>query len=364
MRHHAALTAVFLAALAPLVSAPSCEELPPLECPEGFEEDDLGNCLELPPESTLEVLVGSLRIDSEEAMDEFCASYNAITGDLTVDVPHLVDTSGLSCLRRVGASLHLVDMEALESVELPLLDQVGADLYVQGNPVLTSLQLPALRRVERALVIQYLPSLDEVVLPELTRVGHFLSVYRTGALRVHLPLLTTIGDPHWLTPTGEYIADYASSVFYIRVNTELEELSAPLLETVSGVVKISSNTMLQQVDLPLLRRIGGGLYLSFGEHLPSFELPMLESLEGFLYLQRSPVTRFSLPQLRRIIADFYVQYNESLSLLELPELSLVGGAFFITNNPSLPASEIDALLESIGESNIAGPINIHANGPN
>lgn len=337
---------------------------PSPDCPEGYSEDGEGNCLQQAAEATeLQLYEGDLEVESTEELEAFCSEFNAVSGNVELVTSSAIGhLDGLDCLLAVGGHLHIDELSALEAVDLPALVQVGGDLYIQGNNSLSSIQLPSLERVGGAVAIQYNFELQDLEAPALWEIGGLLHVFKTGLPRLHLPALEFVGSPEWQDwVPGEPIT-YNDDLLYIRVNTELQEIDLPQLQWIAGVLKISSNDVMTSVSMPSLRQLGGGLYVSFSESCREVSLP-LEEVRGFLYLQHTWQTSFSLPELTSVWGDFSVDHNHLLELVEMPQLGYVGGMFSVTDNPQLPGSLVDGLIDTIGEENINGPIHTAGNGP-
>jgi hypothetical protein len=328
-----------------------CATEEPLTCPEDFDLVD-GACLHAGPDTTgLSVLPGDLTLTTAASLAEFCAEHNAILGDLTIKVPDATDLAGLQCLRRVGGSLQMDDMHALQTASLPWLEQVHGDLYVQGNPALVTLDLPRLHLVGGGMAFQYNELLSQLVLPALEQGGGFLAVYRSGVERISMPALRRLG--------GE--TRNASDVLYIRINLELTDVSFPALEYINGVLKISSNDVLESVSMPALHEIAGGAYISFSTGFRELTL-MPEIIGGFLYLKHSHLRRFSLPCLESVGGDLAFNFNERLEVFHLPRLASVGGFVNFQTNPVLPQDQVDDLVDQLAGA-IGGPTMTGDNGP-
>lgn len=353
MRHRAPFrpaSAARLAAVGVVLGVSACAA-PQADCPDGFDRDSAGLCLERPTTSGYRLHEGDLRFTSADEVEQFCTEANAVIGDVEVRIADAEDLDALSCLRRVSGDLRLDDMPALRRLSLPWLEEVGRSLYVQGNPVLQSLELPRLASTGRALAVQYNGQLGELDLPVLTAVGSYVAVYSNGVRRVHFPVLREVG--------GQGLK--AEEVFYVRVNQRLKEIEAPRLAWVAGVVKISSNDRMLRIRLPALAEVGSGVYISFSQRFEELVLPT-RRVQGFVYLQHSHLRRFSMPCLEDVVGDLMLHFNEDLTQVDFPRLASVGGMVNIQTNAALPRDQIDALLEQL-DGAMGAPAQTMGNGP-
>jgi hypothetical protein len=344
------------ARFAALVVIGACTTPPP-ECPSGFDADDEGRCLEQAHATpTLQIFPGDVTV-GDMALEDFCASWNAIGGDLVIEYQELADLHALDCLVGVGGGVRLTEVGGMTTLRLPALQVVGGTLDVQGEQELVSIELPALRRIGGGLEIAFLPSLRTLDLPALVEVDGLLQIYDTGLREFEFPALEHVGVEGGSLIAGKLIGQYEC---YIRANEFLQEARFPALQWVSGVLKISSNPELGVFEAPLLRRAEVGLYLSYSD-MREVQFPSLEAA-GFLYLDNTWLNTFSAPSLTQVGRELAVQFNPTFQAIDVPLLASVGGMVRIVQNPNWAAADIDALLAQIGAENIGGDVQMSDNG--
>jgi hypothetical protein len=239
-----------------------------------------------------------------------------LLGNVTsLDVPALESCTGLYSQSR---ELSLVAAPALRS----------SGIYLAGPVPGTSLELPSL---EVSSDLQLHGDWAVLSLPQLRSVEHELDV--AGVDTLHAPLLREVGNLVLLEGTGA---------------KGLGSLSLPALEVVSGRIVMTNRGdgtifpehQIASVDLPLLRQVGD-LVFAGGEVLPSLSLPALERVEGGLSVAAFP----------------------ALASLDLPRLAYVGTHFGVTGNESLPACEVDAVVQQLVAAGAPCTFEVGGNGP-
>jgi hypothetical protein len=142
----------------------------------------------------------------------------------------------------------------------------------------------------------------------------------------------------------ESLVEIGSSLYVDSPGAEPAVIELPRLVHVGTEVSILGHVA---VSLPLLESIGG---LSADMmNTGAFELPQLKSVEGPLRLFATTATTISFPQLERVRLGLSIESNAELTALDLPLLSHVGAELRVAYNPRLPACEVEALVERLGE---------------
>jgi hypothetical protein len=332
--------------LALTVACDSPEPPEPIECPRDYVLEE-GLCIELAlPE--LVIFEGDLHIGTSADATDFCAEYNAVQGDVTLD-PNLPSLEALSCLRQVAGDLRIEELGVMPEVRLPNLSWVGGELAIQVTSMaVQDLELERLEGVGEGLTIHF-TELKRLAMPSLEFVEGHVSLYANNFLEeLDLSALEQVGD-----------TDLESdSVLYVRLNQSLERLDFPVLRQVAGVLKISSNRLITELTMPMLERTGWGFYISYCESLRSYSIPIRE-VGGFVYLANSYVTSIALPELTTIQSDLNVIFNPSLEALSIPKLESVGLGAVFQGNHSLAESVIDEVLDGV---DVGGDIRREDNG--
>ena len=251
------------------------------------------------------VLFGDITLQSAEAMDALCARYERVYGNVLVTGDGITSVQELDCLievvgdltiertslvavdlrglRRVGGQLTFIHAEPLETLALPTLQEAGGVL-VSGVPGLERLSLPALEFVSPWHLKVSSLALHDVELDELTHVDGELTMFGAALEALRLPALEHVGD-HFV-----------------------------LNEPWAGV----------DLEVPLLGHVGS---------LAISEVGGLERLDAF-------------GALRTIGRDLTVFNNPDLIDIEgLSSVESVGDRFFVQQNPRLPQSQVDALVD-------------------
>lgn len=282
---------------------------------------------------------GAVRIDTQAGLAPFCEQYNAVDGDLFVDVGGVEDPitelDGIKCLCEVTGDLTITgDASApvpdgpphvTGDIELSVLERVGGDLVLSSHPNLSYVEgLRGLTEVGGDIVISGSPDLQVASFYALQRLG--------GALRVHdmdkqlilrLPNATTIGGLELGAP-GD-----AGTLFF------LVELKLDDLQEIEGDVEIHGTRNLALLAAPALTRIGGALALE-GACQAKLSLPLLEEVGSLVLTGHCALADLAgLPALARVTGQddqgrsLQLSANSGLSADELAAfvagLSITGG---------------------------------------
>jgi hypothetical protein len=303
-------------------------------------------------------LAGDLTVSSVSAAEDFCATHDAVLGDLRI-TGGLRDTTALDCLVEVQGSL-LVTGDSLALLELPALWWVGGDLSIVGNPVLNTVSLGALRIVDGELSLLDNAVLGPPTLPALELVGSLDSV--DGAV---LPALTEVVGDVALRPGLELEALAAVGGNLFVGQPDQSAVVLPALETVAGALRFSSVPGLESVDLSALRSTGSLAFELVPGDLP-IALPALETVDGDLLssgagpsrleaavqqvtgelaLAATETTAVSLPGLVEVGEGLVVE-GEALETVDLSGLETAPGA--VVDCPGCEMVELGGLTE-LGE---------------
>jgi hypothetical protein len=297
-----------------------------------------------------------------------CTEWNAVSGDLALDVA----STDTSCLCEVRGSLTVT---APGQVSLTELTSVGGDLTLSGTTPLVSFAAPFLTSVGGNVFATDAPGLQTVSLPRLATVGG-------GLIFARDPALTEITSMQGVLTVG-------AGLQFEDLDSLVSLDAAPRALTVGGRIAINRNEALEELWV-------GDVLIDNGPGINIENNPALLVVNGFQYLQSAgPVTLRDLPRLAalptlsqlRSVGSFVVAGTQSLTSLAgleglrdassieissnvaltdvsaLSGITGVDGNFDIVNNPALPTSAVDALIEDIGLVNIGGCVTTTGNGP-
>jgi hypothetical protein len=260
----------------------------------------------------------------------------SVGGDLSLyDAPALERLDDWGALQRVGGTLSLNRLVALEQLQLPALEQVGA-LYAFHDPLLTDLDgLSSLQGVAGAAQLWELYGLTRLSLPALQSVGGALDLFAADALvELSLPALTTVGT---------------LEVHACDALVELGDLSA--LETVHQGLRLRYLEGLASVD-------GLSALLSAGsvtvEHTPALQalpLPALHTVSGRVEVSRTGAEELGLWGL---VEAGSVELRSNGALVDLGMESLAEvGAVTVVGNPALSQCAVEGWLDALSHGVVA-----------
>ncbi len=357
---------------------------------------------------------GWLAIDSVQDMRGFCRNFRSTTGDVTIeDVTDADDLSDLSCLCAVGEDLlirgnnitSLAGLEGLTGVmpgyvdiyDNPNLEDftalsgitgVTGELFVSGqNTGIGPTTLSGLRSIRNAgaLIIggwplESLSGLD--ALESIDTVAEFSDL--------NIPDLSGLDA---LTTAGARYEDGSHDVMHLTRTNIGSVGGLTSLTALPGGLVINEPNLTSLVDLPVLNDFGG-LIISDSDAFNSLagiewvtelgflglqDLPLLTTLRGLDGLTQvtSPrtddydgvevdnvaITNLDgLESLRVVGGDVYLRDNPNLvDLSALHSVESIDGALVIQGNAILTSEEAWALVDAIGEENIAGGVYIEDN---
>ena len=271
----------------------------------------------------------------------------SVGGDITIaNNPSFTEFDGFHVLGELTGSFHLENHASMERiVGLHLLEDMSGSVVVSGAPVLNRMEI--LNQLEhlggdltfentnayRVLGFESLSSID----------GHLaLKTHPRMTLFESLPVLEMVGG----------------DVQFSDLSTlELLELS---VSSIGGSLEVSDNASLQAIyALPNLHTTG---------HLTVSGNPMLMQLRGLYNLThvQGSATIFDNAQLpdltglgtlEQVDGNFSLVTNASLTRLKgLDALVRIGQDLRIQGNPSLPLSQIETLLDRLGDEGVEGEI--------
>ena len=225
-----------------------------------------------------------VRIDTQAELSTFCGSWNAVDGDLWVDVggkeDPITELDGIGCLCEVTGDLVITGDSDLEEasaagpsaapppphvtgdIELYTLTRVGGDLRISHHPNLGYVEgMRALVEVGGDLVLTGNPTQQVASFYALQRVGGTVQVSDMEKLLIlRLPLLTSLGGLQ-IGAEGD-----AATTYY------LVEVLLTSLEAVTGDLRIVGPRNLASLQAPALTTVGGALHLQDTcETVPAFD---------------------------------------------------------------------------------------------
>jgi len=353
-------------------------------------------------------LDGDLDITDVDDMKGFCDDFTVLDGDLLIG-GEVTSVEELSCLVEVTGDIVVQEDGALEELALPNLVLLGDDLTVLNNQVLRVIDFPVLTHVDDDIYVLDADGLEAIRMPSLVRAGDDLKLFYNGGLsELDLDSLEEVYGYLHFRANAELVTlsmpalKHSDIDFIIEDHTLLETVSLPAFVDSRADVRMSNNVALTTVDLSAF--VEAEMGLTFGRNaIPSFSLPVLESVGGnFTVTENDSIESFSAPALVSIGAGLELSQNESLvepdlSALEsvgyatlrgngfehvdglaalrtveqtlaitdnsqlvrldgLHGVESVGGDLEVRANRVLDSSEVDALVEAIGEDNIAGSV--------
>ncbi len=233
---------------------------------------------------------GPVLISTQSELEGFCDSWNAVDGDLYLDVGSaedpITELDDIKCLCAVEGDLTITGDSSqtappegappphvVGDIELSLLERVGGDLVLSHHPQLDFVQgLVALEEVGGDVILRDIPNLQVIKFFGLQTVGGDIVVEEMDKLLIMgFEAATSIGGLR----LGE--AGDAQSMFF------LVELGMGSLETVTGDLRVVGPRNLPLLQAPSLVTIGGALHLEAS----CFTQPSFAALEsvGSLHLE-------------------------------------------------------------------------------
>ena len=301
-----------------------------------------------------------LDISTETTISQFCDTYNAVEGDLTLifgnaDDPILM-LDGISCLCEVTGDLELYFLDqtgndttadtgnseegaksadddllasttqgrvfglplphASADLELQNLQTVGGTFSVHDVPGVTSIVgVTSLESVGNDLHLETLVGLQIVQFEALHTVGGDIQLLDSPAMQEFL-------FPALKSTTSLTVGGVASETWH----NDLTAVSAPLLESVEGDFAIGGVPALESVSAAALTTVGGAFHVDTTcAYTPDF--PALTSVGAFRFLANCATEDFSGLASLQNVTD--VVYESSI---------------FVSNNDGITTSEIDSFV--------------------
>ncbi|KAK4697168.1 hypothetical protein P7C71_g887, partial [Lecanoromycetidae sp. Uapishka_2] len=190
---------------------------------------------------------------------------------LTQAVSILITNTGLSSLQGINnlqevTSFNVNNNQALQNISLQVTSIKGS-LDIEANDGYVSGLTTTFPMLETAQNMTF-RNCSSVSLPSLANVTEDLGFYGNTMQSFAAPNLTTVG--------GLIFVD----------NTDLTNISLPLLTSVNGSYQIANNTMLKMINgFQKLAVIGGAL--DFNGNFTDVELPALSQVKGAFNMQSS-----------------------------------------------------------------------------
>ena len=278
-------------------------------------------------------------LSRQSEVDGFCSQWNAVRGDLRIDVGAtediITELDGLACLCEVDGDLvvyaddlppsappALPPPHVTGDLELSLLTRIGGDFELRNLQQLTYLQeMWSLESIGGDLTIDGCPDLQYSALDALASVGGTITLHNLGQFLVfRMPSLATAGGLSLGAP-GD-----AESLYF------LAELDISSLTTLSGSLSITGARNLGLLSAPVLTDITGALHIEAACHLrPS--MPALTAA-GSLHIEGAcGITDFAgLP-----------------ALTTLTGTDAEGHSLWLSANEGLDSSEIDAFIGGLSQ---------------
>jgi len=339
-----------------------CDDLDPMVHPEaadapgdGIDSDCDGDytC------ETLTTLAGDLELyggGATSAAVEFCSSYNAVSGSVTVYQTGFVDLTELSCLCDVGAGLDIELNDGLTSVDgLAQLRRVGTGVYVGDNLLLASIAgLGALQEAHYGISLMNLPLVTD--LSPLGALRSSTSLYLDGIGVTSLDGLANVSDlaDTWVIDCPSVVTldglpqGAALTTLQVTGNDSLEDILAlqGLAMVGEGGVSVSGASLLSYEGLDNLAAVDGDLTISASAGGTSLAgLGGLETVGGTAYLNVSGLaTLDGLGPLAAVGGDLWIHGDPALVDLDaLSSLVTIGGTLHVGDIGS--TSGLNALVD-------------------
>ncbi len=279
---------------------------------------------------------GNLTIGSTDDMAAFCGAYRSVTGSLEVSgLADSVDLTGLSCLCDVGAELRVLHSPGLGSLAgLDGLTHVGRSLILGDNLALTDLTGLGGLVDTGGLLLTNTAITSVAGLTQLTAINGALGVYE---------------EPNLVSFDGFPMLDAAPWNLAVKRSDRFASLE--------GLDWIDSLETLELEELPQLTSLRGL------DGLTEVTLAPDGAARALQLTALGIVDVDGLAGLRRVGNGLYLRNNPDLvDLSALHGVASIDGALVIEGNASLTTAEAWALVDAIGEENIAGGVFVGGNG--
>ena len=184
-------------------------------CPDGFEPDEIGNCLEIPaaagdddatpgpcnpaPDELADRPVvqaphpGDAWLATQAEVDSFCETWDGVSGNLSLGAQEsaggpppgpsdITDTTALGCLRWIGGYVHASHNDNLTVLERSSLWGTLGSTSVVLNGTMGGIRLPELQWVGGDFSVQENLGMAFLEAPKLAHIGQNLFVHGNSSL--------------------------------------------------------------------------------------------------------------------------------------------------------------------------------------
>ena len=309
-------------------------------------------------------IITELDLPSLHTLSSLCFIYN--NADLTqIDLGDLTTTGGelnirtnyqlnqlkLDSLTEIGGNVSIQHVHS--SIQLPLLTQVGGNISLSDSTV-TQLDTPLLSSMNGNLTLRNNAGPSTLSMPNLSATVSYVTIENnTEITRIQLPQLaeaTNINIHH----NDDVISISLEALTHVQnlsiyEQELLNEIEAPVLESVDSTIAIYSNEALTAIAFPNLNQFGdGGISTQLNIHsntlLTSISLNALTVSDGAWEIRNNPaLTSFAAPMSTEIKKSLRVWSNASLSTIELPNITHVGSDLYVYDNASLTSFSLPVL---------------------
>lgn len=375
--------------------------------PGGSDSDVPDDGLPTSPSTTF---LGNISFYTPESMQQFCAKFDRVYGDVSIAGPLVDDDVHFDCLEEVQGYLSVTETR-WTSWHLRGLRVVGRNLSISSNDRLASFAPSQPLVVGGDVSFQGSPDLADLSLADLTVRGGLTLSAMDGLTSFAMSQADPMRGPLNLTSCGALRSIDLSGVQFFAEQVTIAGMSAledldlggvygetpyiqvysnPLLGSVSlgglsGRVETASvfaNPELEQIDLGGVSSLGALSVFSNGAAL-MIDLRALETLSGSLTVPQTGVLR--VDSLRDIGQDLSISSTQLVDLASFASVRTVGGRLSITSNDLLTSvtglagiesvsGDVDiswndllgdaaaqALVDAIGEENIGGTVTVRGN---
>ena len=236
---------------------------------------------------------------------------------------------------------------------------------------LRELDSSSLAVVHGLVNLTQLPLVQELLFPDLAEAGSLRIDASSSLRRFEAPQLLGLegelridhiggehseflGQPEHPLYVDLSQLEYVSGSLFIDKNTSLTEARFDALRSIDGTADFMGAIVMSALHLDSLEDVGGRLRFEEQWQATELRLDKLESTGGLELRFHRELPTFSAPRLARIEGDLLFEVLQSLNDIDLPSLSWVSGDIRFQSVPSLPGSEVDELIEVLGEEGLGG----------